>query len=335
VAKYYVEKSFLEGYDAGVKPKNDLNQILKTMGFQSFQEVFGMKTIVVSAEDITFLYYPFACEWEQRVLNQLSESNMTTILFIMDIPSMVFDTDMEEELSVFNQATYLIVHNERMKNWLIEKGIDRPMECLEIFDYLMDDTFYHKIPDRKFSHEVVFAGCIQKRFRKFLYDPTFKHDFQFNVYGSGLADDIENETTNYCGIYTPEVTPAYLKGSFGLHWNGDSKDTGEGRVANYATIATSHKFSLYLLAKLPVICWDQSSEAELIEKENLGFLISSLDEIDEKLENISEKQYKEMQRNVSKYSAKIKQGYFFKQVINEVVHQIQQARQMQLNLEKE
>lgn len=129
--------------------------------------------------------------------------------------------------------------------------------------------------------------------------------------------------------------PDYLKGSFGLHWNGDSKDTGEGRVANYATIATSHKTSLYLLAKLPIICWNQSPEAELIEKENLGFLISSLDEIDEKLENMSEKQYKQMQQNVSKYSSKIKQGYFFKHVINEVVHQIQQARQMQLNLEKE
>ena len=46
---------------------------------------------------------------------------MTTILFIMDIPSLVFDTDMEEELSIFNQATYLIFQNERMKSWLIEK----------------------------------------------------------------------------------------------------------------------------------------------------------------------------------------------------------------------
>ena len=73
--------------------------------------------------------------------------------------------------------------------------------------------------------------------------------------------------------------PAYLKGSFGLHWNGDRKDTGEDCVANYAKIATSHKTSLYLLAKLPIICWNQSPEVELIETENLGFLISSLDEL--------------------------------------------------------
>ena len=335
MAKYYIEKPFLAGYDAGVKPKNDLNQILKTLGFQSFQEVFGMKNIMISPEDITFFYYPFSCDWEKLVLNQLSASYMTTILFIMDIPSMVFDADMEAELNVFNQATYLIVHNERMKEWLIKKGINRPMTCLGLFDYLIEDPFYDKIPNRQFSHEVVFAGCIQKRFRKFLYDPNFKHEFQFNVYGSGLEDDIEDDHTTYCGIYTPEVIPAYLKGSFGLHWNGDSKDTGEGRVAHYATIATSHKFSLYLLAKLPIICWNQSSEAELIEKENLGFLVSSLDEIDEKLENISEKQYKDMQQQVSKYSPKIKQGYFFKRVISELVHQIEQARQLQLHLDKE
>ena len=95
--------------------------MLKIMGFQSIQEVFRMKNMVVSAEDITFLYYPFTYDLEKNLLNQLSENNMTTILFIMDIPSLIFDTDMEEELSIFNQATYLIVQNERMKSWLIEK----------------------------------------------------------------------------------------------------------------------------------------------------------------------------------------------------------------------
>ena len=78
--------------------------------------------MVVSAEDIAFPYYPFTYDLEKNLLNQLSENNMTTILFIMDIPSLIFDTDMEEELSIFNQATYLIVQNERMKSWLIEKA---------------------------------------------------------------------------------------------------------------------------------------------------------------------------------------------------------------------
>lgn len=96
--------------------------MLKIMGFQSIQEVFRMKNMVVSAEDITFLSEPFTYDLEKNLLNQLSENNMTTILFIMDIPSLIFDTDMEEELSIFNQATYLIVQNERMKSWLIEKA---------------------------------------------------------------------------------------------------------------------------------------------------------------------------------------------------------------------
>ena len=33
--------------------------------------------------------------------------------------------------------------------------------------HLMEDTFYNKIPDRKFSHEVVFAGFIEKNSENF------------------------------------------------------------------------------------------------------------------------------------------------------------------------
>lgn len=41
------------------------------------------------------------------------------------------------------------------------------MSCLGLFDYFMEDTFYNKIPDRKFSHEVVFAGFIEKNSENF------------------------------------------------------------------------------------------------------------------------------------------------------------------------
>lgn len=41
------------------------------------------------------------------------------------------------------------------------------MSCLGLFDYFMEDTFYNKIPDRKFSHKVVFSGCIEKNSENF------------------------------------------------------------------------------------------------------------------------------------------------------------------------
>lgn len=49
-----------------------------------------------------------------------------------------------------------------------------------------------------------------------------------------------------------------------------------------------HKGSLYLALGMPIIAWKESNIATLIEKEGLGIIVESLDEIDQKLKSLSE-----------------------------------------------
>ena len=316
---YFVDKPFFQGSHAGVKPKNDLIQQLKKLGFQTLQN-----NIILNPEDIVFFYYPFSYDWERELFTTLTQSQVSTILFIMDIRSLTYEGEsLKAELDLFNQANSLIVHNEQMKNWLLEQGIYQAMFCLKLFDYLVPEQIFENIPLRVLSNQVVFAGCLHPDLRKFLYDRNYNHSYQLNVYGPDLMEDINSHCTTYFGVYTPEEIPAYLKGSFGLHWNGANQHSCIGPVAEYSKIVTSHKVSLYSISKLPIICWDESSEANWIRENKLGILISSLDEIDDKLHEITEEEYEEMFQNVCRYANRLKEGYYFKRVIHDVLNHLE------------
>lgn len=321
MAVYYIEEPFYQTHTAGSKPRNDFNSILKSLGFKSFQERITASNPYLTLEDVVFFQYTFAIFGAQHVYDFCHDHRIRTVLFVNDI-STLHDGNYEGiqgEISLLNKASILIVHNEKMREWLINQGVTIPMICLNLFDYLIDETIFNKVPIRNFSKEVIFAGNLNPSLRKFLYDPSFKHEYELNLYGPEVNGKFGSEHTTYYGSFTPEQIPAQLKGSFGLHWNGEHQDTCSGRVGYYSTLATAHKISLYLVSKLPIICWEHSSEAEFITKENLGITISSLDEIDVKLSQLDVCQYNEMVENAVKYSIKLQQGYHFKKVIHDAI----------------
>lgn len=321
VAIYYLDEPFYQTHTAGSKPRNDFNLILKSLHFRSFQELVNSDQPYLQVEDVVFIQYPFTPFWNQHIYEFCHQYQIRTVLFLNDIMTL-HDGNYEmipSEVSLFNQAAVLIIHNERMKEWLTTHGVTCPMVCLTVFDYLISDEVCHQIPARTFSHEVVFAGNLNPSLRKFLYEPSFKHEYQLNLYGPEVNGTFGSQQTTYYGSFPPEEIPAQLQGSFGLHWNGDRQDTCSGRVGYYSTIATSHKLSLYLVSKLPIICWEHASEADFITKENLGLTISSLDDIDFKLSRIDALQYKQMLENVMSYSINLQHGYYFKKAIREVL----------------
>jgi len=321
MAVYYIEEPFYQTHTAGSKPRNDFNAILKSFRFQSFQERVASDHPYLNVEDVVFIQYPFTPFWNQQIYNFCYQHRIRTVLFVNDVMTL-HDGNYEgiqSEVSLLNQAAFLIIHNEKMRDWLINQGVTSPMICLMLFDYLIDEVVFNQIPARNLSKEVIFAGNLNPSLRKFLYDPSFKHDYELNLYGPEVNGTFGSEHTTYYGSFPPEDIPTRLKGSFGLHWNGDCQDTCSGRVGYYSTLATSHKISLYLISKLPIICWEQSSEATFITKENLGIMISSLEEIDVKLSQLDACQYNQMVEKVTNYSIKLQQGYYFKKVIREVI----------------
>lgn len=321
---YYIEEEFYLTHTAGSKPRNDFNTTLRNMNFTSVQEEIQDWRMLNYQNDIVFIQYTFSYDWKRDFFEFCHQNKVKTVLFINDIASL-HDGNyqlIEEEVNLFNKSAYLIVHNSKMKDWLIQQGVIIPIHCLELFDYLIETEVYSRIKDRSYAHEVIFAGNLNPSLRRFLYASDFKHDYQLNLYGPEVGGELENDKTTYLGSFAPDVIPVQLEGSFGLLWNGDSEEGCSGHVGYYSTIATPHKLSLYLLAKLPVICWEQASESDFVVANKLGFTVSSLNEIDEKLSKITLEQYKEMGEHIQVYSENIQSGFYFKRAIHIILQQL-------------
>ena len=60
---------------------------------------------------------------------------------------------------MFNLVDGLIIHNEKMAQWLKENGVNVPMESLEVFDY---DNPNPLVNNDEYRKSVCFAGNLTK-----------------------------------------------------------------------------------------------------------------------------------------------------------------------------
>lgn len=91
-----------------------------------------------------------------------------------------------QEIRRLGHADYIIAHNSRMKQWLLDNGCKVPLGVLEIFDYLSETTASsHLVPSQPYG--VVYAGALNPRKNTFLYEVgNYVHSYKFNLYGNGF-----------------------------------------------------------------------------------------------------------------------------------------------------
>lgn len=88
-----------------------------------------------------------------------------TIILIHDISGLRNGKKdmLEKEISILKKFKYIIVHNDKMKTFLIQKGIKKEnLYKLEIFDYLIKKN--NQVEKNKTSNklEIVYAGNLKK-----------------------------------------------------------------------------------------------------------------------------------------------------------------------------
>ena len=72
-------------------------------------------------------------------------------------------------------------------------------------------------------------------------------------------------------------------------------------------------------AGLPVIVWSKSAIAKFVEKYNVGFIVDSLYDIDNKLNKITEEEYNRFIENVSSIKQNVRCGYYAKRAIQSAI----------------
>lgn len=219
-------------------------------------------------------------------------------------------------------ADAIIVHNRNMADFLErEHNVDRSkLICLGIFDYLVPTGTLPKtdISDKK---SICIAGNLspdKSGYIKGLID-LLPDDMSLNLYGVNYEQGTAGSNVIYHGSFDADILPDLLNSSFGLVWDGPRSDTCAGNMGNYMRFNDPHKVSLYISAGIPVIIWSEAALAGFIKDRHIGFTVSSLEEIPEKLGNVTEEDYQSYRSNLYPLMRQVRDGYFLKEAVKAAI----------------
>lgn len=213
---------------------------------------------------------------------------------------------------------FIICHNSHMKEYMIGQGFDeKKLISLEIFDYLTDKDMVTVTKSDRPS--VTIAGNLAKGKCGYIYDICGEnHNKGLDLYLFGIRFDQESATENmlYQGSFKPEELPQYLKGDFGLVWDGYSAESCMGNTGEYLRYNNPHKTSLYLASGMPVVVWSKAAIADFILENKAGIVVDSLYELEESLSKVSAEEYSEMLRNAREIGKRLREGFYFYKAID-------------------
>lgn len=244
------------------------------------------------------------------------KKNSNVYLIVHDIKSLQ-NNDIEQqksEIDLFNSVTGLIVHNEYMKQWLVDHGVETKMTILGVFDYDNPQPFQK---EDKYKETICFPGNLYKS--TFLSMP-FLNDHKLNIYGPNKLKAYPKNII-YKGQYSPEELPKHLYENFGLIWDGTSPEECEGKFGEYLKYNNPHKLSLFISSGIPVIVWGKAAVAKLVKKYQIGLVINDLHSLDKLLNDVNEEQYKVLKSNTEKVGKKLREGFFIKEALRNMLNE--------------
>ena len=325
--RYSIQPRTAEGINAGTKAVKDVSEILNNEGYRPFYVgsnyngnhlyrfyilVYDLCRLLIEAkkEDIFFIQWPYY-NYLMLFFYLVVKCKCRKIQILAhDINSLRNERHSFWDFKFFRMAQLIIVHSEAMKKYLVQEGIEtKVIRILTCFDYLTEDKIEKT---RNKSKEIVYAGNLKKsKFLKQIQDKSL--NLNINCYGKRCGKLGKGLT--YKGSFKPEKV-SMLDGGWGLVWDGDSLDGCVGEFGNYLQYNAPHKLSLYIVSELPIIIWNKSAMAEYVEKKGLGFTISSIREIHDKINNISEVEYQNMLIKVKKEAITLRTGGHLKKCLN-------------------
>lgn len=326
---------------AGSKAVLDVESYANEIGFETVDicnkldnKYIRLKDILMNQfkikdDSIILFQYPSIYGKMDNLMSKLyiqNKKDCTTIAIIHDLEclrlfkSNSLQENIKKEFAILNRFDYLISHNPIMTKWLKENGLKSKIVNLELFDY-KSDLNIKEFSESKFKY-IAFAGNLNKDKSGFIYklDKLKCKNLNINLYGPNYDNQEQNnKNIKYKGTYAPEELNKVFEEGFGLIWDGQDLDTCSGDIGEYTKYNNPHKLSLYISSGLPVIVWKHAAISNFVEKYNIGIIIESIYDIQEKLDSIEEKDYINMLENVRKLQKKVIDGYFIKSAINKII----------------
>lgn len=220
-------------------------------------------------------------------------------------------------------ADMLIVHNEVMEKWFVERGVPAgKLVSLEIFDYLRADKA-SEARTPVFENSVTIAGNLDTSKCGYIRQLGLIDGITFRLYGPNFDEDMRQyDNIKYGGSFPSNEIPEHLTEGFGLVWDGESIEGCKGLSGQYLRYNNPHKLSLYLSAGLPVIIWDSAAEAGFVKRNRVGICLRSLKELTDAFSIMRENDYKGICACVEQVRERLTRGYYAERAINEALNKL-------------
>lgn len=307
------------------------NKILKPIQYYEYlKNYFKWKKTVnkLSSGDIVIIQYPLnnITLFFNKILTKLNKKNVLTIALIHDLDSLRITDNMKSlykrriintDKTTLNLFKKIIVHNDKMKEYLMQYIDENKLYTLEIFDYLLDEKLSNI--ERGKNEPVVIAGNLSSIKANYLKKlPTIKN-IRINLYGKGLDFELP-KNINYKGAFLPDKIAGKIDGAYGLVWDGNDIDKCTGVYGEYLKYNNPHKASLYIVSQLPLIVPKSSAISKFVLDNKIGITINSIKDINKKIEQLTDKDYEDMQKNLKNISKRLLNGFYLKKVVNEIIN---------------
>ena len=248
--------------------------------------------------------------------DKLKDMQVKIICFIHDVVPLMFDSNyylMKEYMYMYNLSDVLIVPSERMKDRLIEEGLTTKKILIQgMWDHPHDLSLYTP----SFKKELFFAGSLER----FPDLQNWSQDTSLRVFSNkGEASSSARNLSIEGWKKDEELLLELSKGGFGLVWGTHQND---GESNQYYTLNISHKVSTYLTAGIPVIVPSSLSTAKFIVDQGLGFVVDSLEEVNEIVDKMNPQEYQEMTNRIKTFSYLLKEGYFTKKLLVDAIYHL-------------
>ena len=332
----YISRNYYNLTSAGNKAKTDNEDTLAEMGATNlglprsirnskilafFLDLIGIirACTLLQKDDVLFLQYPVK-KYFSFLCHIAHLKGARTVSLIHDLGSFRRKKlTIQKEINRLSNSDYIIASNEKMKGWLKEHGLQKPVGALGLFDYRSASKCSEEVTERE-QVKVVYAGALSMKKNSFLIElsKTLNH-WQLLICGNkeGLQGLQNNPLITYQGFVPSEEFIRHIDADFGLVWDGDSLDGCSGEYGQYLKWNSPHKVSFYLRAGLPLIIWKEAAVAPIIGEVGAGITIRSLEELNDRLKALTLEDYQKMKANTVIMAKRLNEGYFLHQALEE------------------
>lgn len=246
--------------------------------------------------------------FEYELVNRLKAYGGRIAIYIHELEELAREEKKDqigEIAGLYNLAEVLIVQTYAMRKWLLEHGIHRSMKFVvqEMWDYPVQEPMVHTPAFKKeiyYTDNEGFAGM-----NSWDYAVPLK---LYNV-SANEGQNIQN-----LGEREPHQLLSELsEGGFGLVWYRDEYS------CKYMEQSISFSLARYLAAGIPVIVPKETSHRAMIEANQLGLVVNSLEEAAAAVEKMTEGEYREYTKAVEQFAPALRSGYYTKRCLIETM----------------